>query len=171
VASHAAVTKLVEIGMVSNGVSITDPDDGCVLDVVGFDTAARSVSADVVTRTWSAGWLLADPRYEVPVYPESEGAESTHGTPNAPSPRRSMMVSARSRANARRCRWLGACPAQAVPRPSNRGRMLTPPTNIPKLPIRILLEIDSLVCDYGAIELSTVATSAVSGCASRFPHS
>ncbi len=29
--------KLVVVGMVSNGFSIADPDDGGMLDVVGFD--------------------------------------------------------------------------------------------------------------------------------------
>ena len=47
--------KLVAIGMVSNGFSIADPDDGGMLDVVGFDTATPSVIADFATRTWSAG--------------------------------------------------------------------------------------------------------------------
>jgi 60 kDa SS-A/Ro ribonucleoprotein len=46
--------KLVVIGMVSNGFSIADPDDGGMLDVVGFDTATPSVIADFATRTWSA---------------------------------------------------------------------------------------------------------------------
>jgi 60 kDa SS-A/Ro ribonucleoprotein len=47
--------KLVVIGMVSNGFSIADPDDGGMLDVVGFDTATPSVIADFATRTWNAG--------------------------------------------------------------------------------------------------------------------
>ena len=47
--------KLVVIGMVSNGFSIADPEDGGMLDVVGFDTATPSVIADFATRTWSAG--------------------------------------------------------------------------------------------------------------------
>jgi 60 kDa SS-A/Ro ribonucleoprotein len=47
--------KLVVIGMVSNGFSIADPNDGGMLDVVGFDTATPSVIADFATRTWSAG--------------------------------------------------------------------------------------------------------------------
>ena len=38
--------KLVVVGMVSNGFSIADPDDGGMLDVVGFDTAAPNVIAD-----------------------------------------------------------------------------------------------------------------------------
>ena len=47
--------KLVVIGMVSNGFRIADPDDGGMLDVVGFDTATPSVIADFATRTSSAG--------------------------------------------------------------------------------------------------------------------
>jgi 60 kDa SS-A/Ro ribonucleoprotein len=47
--------KLVVIGMVSNGFSIADPDDGGMLDVVGFDTATPSIIADFATRMWSAG--------------------------------------------------------------------------------------------------------------------
>ena len=46
--------KLVVIGMVSNGFNIADPNDGGMLDVVGFDTATPSVIADFATRTWSA---------------------------------------------------------------------------------------------------------------------
>ncbi|MFL5862274.1 MAG: TROVE domain-containing protein [Solirubrobacteraceae bacterium] len=46
--------KLVVIGMVSNGFSIADTDDGGMLDVVGFDTATPSVIADFATQTWSA---------------------------------------------------------------------------------------------------------------------
>ena len=46
--------KLVVIGMVSNGFSIADPDDGGMLDVVGFDTATPSVIADFATRTLGA---------------------------------------------------------------------------------------------------------------------
>jgi 60 kDa SS-A/Ro ribonucleoprotein len=38
--------KLVVIGMTSTGFSIADPDDGGMLDVVGFDSAAPSVIAD-----------------------------------------------------------------------------------------------------------------------------
>ena len=41
--------KLVVIGMVSNGFSIADPDDGGMLDVVGFDTATPSIIADFAT--------------------------------------------------------------------------------------------------------------------------
>jgi 60 kDa SS-A/Ro ribonucleoprotein len=47
--------KLVVIGMVSNGFSIADPEDGGMLDVVGFDTATPSIIADFATRTWSNG--------------------------------------------------------------------------------------------------------------------
>ena len=47
--------KLVVIGMVSNGFRIADPEDGGMLDVVGFDTATPSVIADFATRTRSAG--------------------------------------------------------------------------------------------------------------------
>jgi 60 kDa SS-A/Ro ribonucleoprotein len=38
--------KLVVVGMVSNGFSIADPDDGGMLDVVGFDTASPAVIGD-----------------------------------------------------------------------------------------------------------------------------
>lgn len=38
--------KLVVVGMVSNRFSIADPDDGGMLDVVGFDTAAPNLIAD-----------------------------------------------------------------------------------------------------------------------------
>jgi len=41
--------KLVVIGMVSNGFSIADPEDGGMLDVVGFDTATPSIIADFAT--------------------------------------------------------------------------------------------------------------------------
>lgn len=37
--------KLIVCGMVSNGFSIADPDDGGMLDVVGFDTAAPNIMA------------------------------------------------------------------------------------------------------------------------------
>ena len=40
--------KLVVVGLVSNGFSIADPDDGGMLDVVGFDTAAPAVIADFI---------------------------------------------------------------------------------------------------------------------------
>jgi 60 kDa SS-A/Ro ribonucleoprotein len=38
--------RLIVVGMVSNGFSIADPNDGGMLDVVGFDTAAPQVMAD-----------------------------------------------------------------------------------------------------------------------------
>lgn len=38
--------KLVVVGMVSNGVSIADPEDAGMLDVVGFDSATPNVIAD-----------------------------------------------------------------------------------------------------------------------------
>ena len=38
--------KLVVVAMASNGFSIADPDDGGMLDVVGFDAAAPSLMAD-----------------------------------------------------------------------------------------------------------------------------
>lgn len=38
--------KLIVVGMVSNGFSIADPDDGGMMDFVGFDTAAPAVMAD-----------------------------------------------------------------------------------------------------------------------------
>ncbi len=40
--------KLVTVGMVSNGFSIADPNDGGMLDVVGFDAAAPAVIADFI---------------------------------------------------------------------------------------------------------------------------
>ena len=41
-----ASTKLVVVGMASNGFSIADPTDAGMLDVVGFDTATPPVIAD-----------------------------------------------------------------------------------------------------------------------------
>jgi 60 kDa SS-A/Ro ribonucleoprotein len=38
--------KLVVVGMVSNGFSITDPNDAGMLDIVGFDTATPTLIAD-----------------------------------------------------------------------------------------------------------------------------
>jgi 60 kDa SS-A/Ro ribonucleoprotein len=38
--------KLIVAGMTSTGFSIADPDDGGMLDVVGFDAAAPAVMAD-----------------------------------------------------------------------------------------------------------------------------
>jgi 60 kDa SS-A/Ro ribonucleoprotein len=40
--------KLVVVGMVSNGFSIADPEDGGMLDVVGFDSATPNVIADFI---------------------------------------------------------------------------------------------------------------------------
>ncbi|MGI8587489.1 MAG: TROVE domain-containing protein [Chloroflexia bacterium] len=40
--------KLIVVGMTSNGFSIADPDDGGMLDVVGFDPAVPGVMADFV---------------------------------------------------------------------------------------------------------------------------
>ncbi len=40
--------KLVVVGMVSNRFSIADPDDGGMLDVVGFDTSAPQLISDFV---------------------------------------------------------------------------------------------------------------------------
>ena len=47
--------RLVVIGMVSNGFSIADPQDGGMLDVVGFDTSTPSIIADFAAGTWSFG--------------------------------------------------------------------------------------------------------------------
>ena len=41
--------KLIVVGMVSNGFSIADPNDGGMLDVVGFDTATPRLMADFIT--------------------------------------------------------------------------------------------------------------------------
>lgn len=38
--------KLVVVGMASNGFTLADPEDGGMLDVVGFDTAAPRIMAD-----------------------------------------------------------------------------------------------------------------------------
>jgi len=38
--------KLIDVGMVSNGFSIADPNDGGMLDIVGFDTAVPQIMAD-----------------------------------------------------------------------------------------------------------------------------
>jgi 60 kDa SS-A/Ro ribonucleoprotein len=40
--------RLVVVAMASNGFSIADPDDGGMLDVVGFDTATPNVLADFI---------------------------------------------------------------------------------------------------------------------------
>lgn len=42
--------KLIVVGMTSNGVSVADPNDSNMLDVVGFDTAAPDVMADFIRR-------------------------------------------------------------------------------------------------------------------------
>jgi 60 kDa SS-A/Ro ribonucleoprotein len=38
--------RLVVVGMVSNGFSVADPNDGGMLDVVGFDTATPQLISD-----------------------------------------------------------------------------------------------------------------------------
>ncbi len=40
--------RLIVVGMVSNGFTIADPDDGGMLDVVGFDTAVPQLMSDFV---------------------------------------------------------------------------------------------------------------------------
>lgn len=40
--------KLIVVGMTSSGFSIADPDDGGMLDVVGFDTAAPNVMSEFI---------------------------------------------------------------------------------------------------------------------------
>ncbi len=40
--------RLIVVGMTSNGFSIADPDDGGMLDVVGFDAAAPAVIGDFI---------------------------------------------------------------------------------------------------------------------------
>jgi 60 kDa SS-A/Ro ribonucleoprotein len=47
-AKSGIAAKLVVVGMVSNGFSIADPNDGGMLDVVGFDAAAPAVIADFI---------------------------------------------------------------------------------------------------------------------------
>lgn len=42
--------KMVTVGMVSNGFSIADPDDGGSIDVVGFDTATPQVISDFIAQ-------------------------------------------------------------------------------------------------------------------------
>lgn len=39
-------SKLVVVGMVSNGFTIADPNDAGMIDVVGFDTATPQVISD-----------------------------------------------------------------------------------------------------------------------------
>jgi 60 kDa SS-A/Ro ribonucleoprotein len=41
--------KLIVVGMLSNGFSIADPNDGGMLDVVGFDSATPALMADFVS--------------------------------------------------------------------------------------------------------------------------
>lgn len=41
--------RLIVVGMVSNGFSIADPDDGGMLDVVGFDTSTPAVISDFIS--------------------------------------------------------------------------------------------------------------------------
>lgn len=40
--------KLVVVGMVSNGFSIADPNDGGMLDIVGFDASAPAIMSDFI---------------------------------------------------------------------------------------------------------------------------
>ena len=40
--------KLIVIGMVSNNFSIANPDDGGMLDVIGFDTATPQLISDFI---------------------------------------------------------------------------------------------------------------------------
>lgn len=40
--------KLIVVGMVSNGFTIADPNDGGMMDVVGFDTAAPNLMSDFI---------------------------------------------------------------------------------------------------------------------------
>lgn len=47
-AKTGIAAKLVVVGMVSNGFTIADPNDGGMLDVVGFDTATPAVIADFI---------------------------------------------------------------------------------------------------------------------------
>ena len=49
-AATGIAAKLVVVGMVSNRFSIADPDDAGMLDVGGFDAAARAVIADFIRR-------------------------------------------------------------------------------------------------------------------------
>ena len=54
--------KLVVVAMVSNGFSIADPNDGGMLDIVGFDAAAPQLIADFATGG----------RADIPPEPEEE---------------------------------------------------------------------------------------------------
>jgi 60 kDa SS-A/Ro ribonucleoprotein len=40
--------RLIVVGMVSNGFTIADPDDGGMMDVVGFDAAVPQLMSDFV---------------------------------------------------------------------------------------------------------------------------
>ncbi len=42
--------KLIVVGMISNRFSIADPNDGGMLDIVGFDTATPVVMTDFVSQ-------------------------------------------------------------------------------------------------------------------------
>ncbi len=46
--SRGIASRLVVVGMTSNGFTIADPDDGGMLDVVGFDTATPELVGDFV---------------------------------------------------------------------------------------------------------------------------
>jgi 60 kDa SS-A/Ro ribonucleoprotein len=47
--------RLIVCGMVANNFTIADPDDGGMLDVVGFDTAAPQVMRDFSAAEWVSG--------------------------------------------------------------------------------------------------------------------
>lgn len=61
--------KLVVVGMVSNGFSIADPNDGGMLDVVGFDTATPALIADFIRGA------------PIDTAPLALNADFIHGTP------------------------------------------------------------------------------------------
>ena len=42
--------KLIVVGIISNQFSIADPNDGGMLDVVGFDTATPALMTDFVSQ-------------------------------------------------------------------------------------------------------------------------
>jgi 60 kDa SS-A/Ro ribonucleoprotein len=46
--SDGIAAKLIVVGMLSNGFTIADPNDGGMMDVVGFDTATPQVMNDFV---------------------------------------------------------------------------------------------------------------------------
>ena len=48
---RASTRRLVVVGMISNGFSIADPNDGGMLDVVGFDTATPQLISDFARGT------------------------------------------------------------------------------------------------------------------------